>query len=275
MIPKEFKKTIEHIKKYDSYMTQFDYEEIPEELEHLPSIEFQRKEYEASPEYKLEELTKQSFSNEYSQLTEAKSYFLGCTYNSYNLTYKTRLNAFKDIYIDAEEHNFIIDELSLIRSYNFSFFIEDNLKKNIKYSLEKTNHFLKEKLKKLGYEIKNTTTKEGKINSIAIKGSTVIKLDNEPIVDLSDSKPIDTIRALGLIGFFDYIIDREPNLSINQTASLISAITRINQQTVQPYINPILSSGVSQNKNPFENAKKVAEVKRQLINIGIKDFKTF
>ena len=57
--------------------------------------------------------------------------------------------------------------------------------------------------------------------------------------------------------------------------ALISAITGINQQTVQPYINPILSSGVSQNKNPFENAKKVAEVKRQLINIGIKDFKTF
>jgi hypothetical protein len=274
MIPKEFKKTTINEKEYNNFMTQFEYEEIQEELKHLPPLEEQRKEYEESPEYKLQEKIIKSFNIEYKKLTEASTYFLGCTYHSYTTNYDNRLKAFKDLYIDAEEHNFIIDELNLIKSYNFSFFIEDNLKKNIKYSMEKTNHFLMEKLKKLGYNIENTTSKEGKINSIAIKGSSVIKLDNEPIVDLSDSKPIDKIRSLGLIGFFDYIKEREPDLNINQIASLISMITGINPLTVQPYINPILSTDVSQKKNPLENKRKVAEVKKQLINIGIKNFNT-
>jgi hypothetical protein len=269
MIPKEFKKTIEHIKKYDSHMTQFDYEEISEELEHLPSIEFQRKEYEASPEYKLEELTKQSFSDEYVQLTEDKSYFLGCTYNSYSLTYKSRLKAFKDLYIDAEEHHFIIEELNLIRSYNFSYFIEDKLKKSIRYSLEKTNYSLKEGLKSLGYTIKNTVTEEGEINSIAIKDASVIKLDTEISVDLSDTEDIDKIRILGLIGFFKYIIDREPNLNNNQIASVISSFTGIKQNTVYPYINPFFKKDIDQKKNPFNNKGKVAKAKRDLINIGV------
>ena len=274
MIPIEFKKTTKHKKEFDNYMAQFEYEEIPVELEHLPPVELQREEYEASPEYKLKEKTKQSFSNEYKQLTEANSYFLGCTYNTYNSTYETRLQAFKEQYIDAEEHNFIIEELDLIRGYKFSYLIQDNLKKNIKYSLEKTNNYLKEKLKSLGYEIEKIKTKEGKINIIATKGASIINLDNEPTIDLSDSKPIDKIRVLGLIGFFNDIKNREPNLSINQIASLISAITDIHQKTVQSYINPILSTDVSQNKNPFNRKEKVAEIKNTLINIGLKKFET-
>ena len=269
MIPKEFKETTKLKEEFENYMAQFEYDEIPEEFAHLPPPEVQEKEYEASDEYKFKEQTKQSFSDEYTKLTEVNSYFLGCTYSSYASTYDTRLQAFQNLYIDAEEHNFIIDELDLISSYQFSDLIQENLKKSIKYSLEKTNYSLKEKLKPLGYKIENRITNEGKVNSIAIKDASVIKLENEPVIDLSDSKPIDKIRYLGLIGFFKYIRDREPHLNTNQIASLISGVTGIKQRTIQSYINPILSSEVSQKKNPFMNKKKVTEIKRELINIGI------
>lgn len=273
MIPKEFKKTTEYKEEFDKYIAQFEYVEIPEEFEHLPPSEVQKKEYEVSEDYELKEKTKHSFSKEYKELTSAKTYFLGCTFNSYNSTYGDRLKVFKAQYIDAEEHNFIIEELDLIRSYHFLYLIENDLKKNIKYSLEKTIRYLKEKLKSLGYEIKNTT-KDGKMNSIAVKGDSIIKLNNEPTIDLSDSKPIDRIRALGLIGFFKNIKDREPHLSINQIASLTSAITDINQRTVQSYINPILSTDVSQEKNPFNKIEKVTVIKNTLISIGLKNFET-
>jgi hypothetical protein len=269
MIPKEFKETTKLKEEFENYMAQFEYDEISEEFAHLPPPEVQEKEYKASDEYKFKEQTKRSFSDEYKKLTGSNSYFLGCTYNSYSTTYEKRLQDFTDTYIDAEEHNFIIDELELISAYQFSDLIQENLKKNIKYSLEKTSHYLKEKLKSLGYRIENKITNEGKVNSIAIKDASVIKLDNEPVIDLSDSKPIDKIRYLGLIGFFKYIRDREPHLNTNQIASLISGVTGIKQRTIQSYINPILSSEVSQKKNPFMNKKKVTEIKRELINIGI------
>jgi hypothetical protein len=273
MIPKEFKKTTAHKEEYDDYMALFDYEEIPEELEHFPPPEIELKEYEASPEFRLKELAKKSFTSEYKKFSEAKSFFLGCTYDAYTSNYEKRLQDFKNTFIDAEEHNFIVDELNLISSYQFSDLINENLKKNIKYSLEKTAYYLKEKLKSLDYKIEDRITDNGNVNSIAVKDASVIKLNNEPTIDLSDSISIDKIRYLGLVGFFDYIKDREPHLSINQVASLISGITGVFQQTIQPYINPILSSEVSQEKNPFLNKKKVAEITKQLINIGVINIK--
>lgn len=269
MIPIEFKQTIKHKKEYDDWMTQYEYEDLPDEFKHLPPSKIQQEEYEVSPDFKLKQQTKQSFSKEYQQLTEANSYFLGCTYNVYTLTYETRLEAFKDTYIDAEEYNFIIDELDLINSYQFSGFINESLKKNIGYSLQKTQNYLRHKLQSLGYKIENTVTKEGKVKSIATKGASVIQFDNEPIVDLSDSNAKDKIRYLGLIGFFEFIKKREPYLNTNKIASLLSAITGCNQKTIQPYINPILSTEVLQDKNPLKDSKKVAEVRKQLINIGL------
>jgi hypothetical protein len=273
MIPKEFKKTTAHKKEYDDFMAQFDFEDTPDDLKHSPPIEEQLKEHKASPEFILKELAKKSFTSEYEKFSEAKSFFLGCTYDAYTSNYEKRLQDFKNTFIDAEEHNFIVDELNLISSYQFSDLINENLKKNIKYSLEKTGYYLKEKLKSLGYIIEDRITDNGNVNSIAIKDASVIKLNNEPTIDLSDSISIDKIRYLGLVGFFDYIKDREPHLSINQVASLISGITGVFQQTIQPYINPILSSEVSQEKNPFLNKKKVAEITKQLINIGVINIK--
>lgn len=274
MIPIEFKQTIKHKTEYDDWMAQYEYEDLPDEFKHLPPSEVQQEEYEASPDYKLKQQTKQSFSKEYQELTGANSYFLGCTYNVYTSTYETRLEAFKDVYIDAEEHNFIVDEIDLINSYHFSDFIDESLKKNIGYSLQKTQNYLRDKLKSLGYEIENTITKEGKVKSMATKGASVIQFDNEPIIDLSDSNVKDKIRYLGLIGFFEFIKEREPYLNTNKIASLLSAITGCNQTTIQPYINPILSTEVLQDKNPLKNSKKVAEVRKQLINIGLNNIET-
>ena len=274
MIPIEFRQTIKYKKKYDEWMAQYDYEDLPHEFKFLPPPEIQQEEYEASPDYKLKQQTKQSFSKEYQKLTEANSYFLGCNYHIYTSTYETRLKAFKDIYTDAEEHNFIVDEIDLINSYQFSDFIDMSLKKNIGYSLQKTQNYLRDKLKSLGYEIENTITKEGKVKSIATKGSSVIQFDNEPLIDLSDSNAKDKIRYLGLIGFFEFIKKREPYLNTNKIASLLSAITGCNQKTIQPYINPILSTEVMQDKNPLKDSKKVAEVRKQLINLGLNNIET-
>lgn len=274
MIPIEFKQTIKYKTEYDDWMAQYEYEDLPDEFKHLPPSEVQKEEHEASPDYKLKQQTKQSFSKEYQELTGANSYFLGCTYDVYTSTYETRLEAFKDTYTDAEEHNFIVDEIDLINSYHFSDFIDESLKKNIGYSLQKTQNYLRDKLKSLGYEIENTITKEGKVKSIATKGASVIQFDNEPIIDLSDSNAKDKIRYLGLIGFFEFIKKREPYLNTNQIASLLSAITGCNQKTIQPYINPILSTEVLQDNNPLKNNKKVIKIRKQLINIGLKNIET-
>ena len=83
MIPIEFKQTIKHKKVYDDWMSQYEYEDLPDELKHLPPSKIQQEEYEASQDYKLKQQTKQSFSKEYQKLTEANSYFLGCIYNVY------------------------------------------------------------------------------------------------------------------------------------------------------------------------------------------------
>jgi len=272
MIPAEFKKTTKHKKEYDDWMAQ--YEDLPEEFNHLPPPEMQKQEYEASPDYKLKEKTKQSFSKEYKHLTEANSYFLGCTYHIYTSTYKKRLKVFRDIYTDAEEHNFIIDEQDLINSYQFSDFIDDNLKKNIGYSLQKIQNYLREKLKSLGYKIKNTVTKDGKVNSIAIKEASVINLDVEPVLDLSGMRIKDKIIYLELIGFFDYIKGKEPYLNTNQIASIVSAFIGEKSKTIQSYINPILSKEVSQRNNPFKNRSNVEKIKLQLINLGINNIKS-
>ena len=184
MIPKEFINTIEQQKKYDNYMAQFEYEEIPEEFAHLPPSEVQQKEYEASPEYKLKKLTKESFTKEYYKLTEAVSYFLGCPYNIYKTTYKTRLQAFKDIYADAEEHNFIHEELRVITFCNLPIYIDTKLLKSINYSLERTKDFLITKLNELKFKV-NFSINENGTETLSIQNAqkdlTIKKIDNSKL----------------------------------------------------------------------------------------------
>jgi hypothetical protein len=181
MIPKEFINTIEQQKEYNNYMAQFEYEEIPEEFAHLPPSEVQRKEYEASPEYKLEKLIKESFTKEYNKLTEARSYFLGCTYDIYTTTYKTRLQAFKDLYMDAEEHNFIHEELQAITFCNLPKYIDTKLLKSINYSLERTKDFLITKLNELKFKVDFSVNEKG-TEILSIKNNqsdlTIRKIDN-------------------------------------------------------------------------------------------------
>jgi hypothetical protein len=191
MIPKEFKKTTKNKTEYDNHMAQFEHDDMPEEYNHYLDSEIAEKEFKESPEYKLQETTKQSFSNEYKQLTEANIYFLGCTFNSYTSTYETRFQAFKDLYIDAEEHNFVIEELEHLNNYQFHDFIVEDLKKNIFYSLEKTRDFLQDKLKSLGYRIENNISVDGEFTTVAIKDTSIIRLEETPSIDLSDIKQID------------------------------------------------------------------------------------
>lgn len=170
MIPKEFKNTIEQKKEYDDYMTQFEYDEIPEEFAHLPPLEVQEKEYEASDEYKLKEQIKQSFSDEYAKLTEINSYFLGCVFKSYESTYKSRLVAFQKKYIDAKEHNFIYDELNAIIFFELPNYIDDGLNKSISYSLERTKEYLINRLEELSFNVVFTVNDNG-LETLSIKNN--------------------------------------------------------------------------------------------------------
>ena len=92
----------------------------------------------------LETKVKEIFKDEYIKLSNAGIYFYGCSFENYKANYETRLKSFMNTYIDANENDFIINELKLKIIYRFLF---DENKKQMKFSISKRNDFLNHKLK--------------------------------------------------------------------------------------------------------------------------------
>lgn len=102
-----------------------------------------------------------------------------------------------------------------------------------------------------------------------LKRNITVTNNENTSIDLSDTTAIDKIRFLQIVGVLDFLREKQPfNTSINSLASLLSAITGENIDTIQPYLNPMYSKEVSQKNNPLNARKQVDKVVNQLIKIG-------
>lgn len=111
---------------------------------------------------------KQSFENQYKLLTESKTYFYGCSFEIYKLTYYERLKSFLSDYIDASEMNFIERELNNEIEYDLIYY---KTEKKIHYSIDLRKGFLKDKKTQLTTQPQEIKTEQ--TNSLNWQGTNL------------------------------------------------------------------------------------------------------
>jgi len=109
---------------------------------------------------------------------------------------------------------------------------------------------------------------------IIVNNSTPKETELLNIIDFGESKGTEKIIMLYLLGILDELRKVSPfNTSTNLLATVISSITNEKVETIQSYLNPIFSAGVSQKNNPLMNIEKVDIVRQKLISLGFKPIK--
>jgi len=106
---------------------------------------------------------------------------------------------------------------------------------------------------------------------LTLKSSTPKKtiIENEKIIDFSDSKGTEKIIILSQLGILDFLKEKQPfNVSTNALASALSGVTGIKTGTLQSYINPIFNPNIEQKNNPLKKEKSVTKINQKLISIG-------
>lgn len=97
------------------------------------------------------------------------------------------------------------------------------------------------------------------------KPSIIKSIDST--IDLSDTSAVQKVLYLHKLGIIDFLRNNN-NASINALASILSAITGEKLETLQSYLNPIISPTAGQKNNPFNSVKNIQKVEKQLINAG-------
>ena len=225
-----------------------------------------------------------SFFTEYIKYYKT-DFFLGCSFEVYKKTYNQRLKDYLAEFFDADEINFISDELDEgIYNYKFKEFNSDSfdgdtilsyekLKKQIHHSLKKRLEFLSHKAKENGFdlvynEFENSTTEKEKYSLEPIKHSLETK--EEVLMNYSDSKLTEKIIALDEMGVLDFLKAKEPfNTSTNRLAEYLSLCLGQKASSIQSYINPIINKS-DQTKSPYNTEKTVEKTRQKLIQIGCK-----
>ena len=225
-----------------------------------------------------------SFFTEYIKYYKT-DFFLGCSFEVYKKTYNQRLKDYLAEFFDADEINFISDELDEgIYNYKFKEFNSDSfdgdtirsyekLKKQIHHSLKKRFEFLSHKAKENGFdlvynEFENSTTEKEKYSLEPIKHSLETK--EEVLMNYSDSKLTEKIIALDEMGVLDFLKAKEPfNMSTNRLAEYLSLCLGQKASSIQSYINPIINKS-DQTKSPYNTEKTVEKTRQKLIQIGCK-----
>jgi hypothetical protein len=89
------------------------------------------------------------------------------------------------------------------------------------------------------------------------------------LINLDDETLVSKIIFLYQTGVIDELRKQVPfNTSINSLATLLSAITGGKSASIQPMLNAMLSTNVSEKNNPLNSLKTVNIVKKKLANIG-------
>ena len=97
-----------------------------------------------------------------------------------------------------------------------------------------------------------------------------VKEKEEPI-DMSDTSITSKIIYLEKLGIISFLRKQEPfSTSVNSMATVISAITGGKSTTIQPMLNPMLSTEVDGKNNPMNSINSVRVVENKLIQIGFK-----
>lgn len=172
MIPIEFTETSRLQEELNRLESKFEQDtlrvENPELAERLEAYQHSSTKYELEPEEQYKSQINDSFKTEYKQLEEAQIYFLGCSSSLYANHYTSRLEAFKNSYPDAQEHNFIHDELQILINFELPNYLDDNLIKSIGYSIERNKEFLIKRLEELGFTVSFSIDKDG-LETLSIK----------------------------------------------------------------------------------------------------------
>lgn len=199
----------------------------------------------------------EAFNKDYLKYIKEGKYFFGCSLN----VYKKHLESRKKLYYEAsdntDEVGFILNELA-IGKLDFDHGICDTDTVNIlDINLKLRYNLLLNRLTELGY---NT---EGILDINRAAKPKVSPIESE--IDLSDTNRKEKVIYLNELGIIKYLKDHfhRANLSNNQLAALLSAITGVNQRTMQSYINPLLNEGnkIAQSGNPYTNQKNVDSIR--------------
>ncbi|MEZ7500741.1 hypothetical protein QO200_18655 [Flavobacterium sp. Arc3] len=89
--------------------------------------------------------------------------------------------------------------------------------------------------------------------------------------DLSETSLVQKIIYLNELGIID-LLRKEPSFatSINNLATVISAITGVKKTTVQPVLNSLINKASYSKNYPYNTQSTVDKVKSQLINLGVR-----
>jgi len=160
----------------------------------------------------LEEEWTNIFNDAYDRFTKNNDYFYGCPFEIYKNTYPKRLNEFLSEYSDAEELDFIEEELK-IGILNIPYFqLDEKNQKRLTYSLQKRFEFLKEKLNTRGITIETdneeyifSKKQTEKINNTSKREGITFNFKQTELVELTKAL-IDNKNIQGTqVKIFEYI----------------------------------------------------------------------
>lgn len=202
-----------------------------------------------------------AFNKDYLRLIKNEEYFFGCPLDVYKKHFEDRMKAYFTASKNSSEVGFILNEFKIgMLDFDHGICpieIVDILDINLKL---RYNHLL-ERLTELGY---NT---EGMLDIDRTTEPKISPIESE--VDLSNSNYKERVIYLNELGVIQHIRThfKKANLSHNQLASLLSAITGVKQGTMQSYINPLLNEGnkIVQSGNPYRNQKNVDKIRTILM----------
>jgi hypothetical protein len=197
--------------------------------------------------------------NLYLKSIEENYYWKYCSFLVYKNTHESRLTSYanrNDNTSEKLEPSFIEHEISSINSsleYLYFKYFDSKTIEKVKIASESKINYLKAKLKSLQNN----------------------ELQNDFNLDISDTSATDKIIYLSQLGVLDFLRTKSPfNMSINQLATVLSAITGEKTATLQPMLNPIFSTETNQKNNPLNKSKNTTKIKGTLNNIGFEPQKT-
>jgi hypothetical protein len=139
-------------------------------------------------------------------------------------------------------------------------------------SLKKEDLFIDRRGITIASKIDLEIERLGQLKQLKIETNTETLISTEIFneIDLSNSSAVQKIIYLNELGIID-LLKNQPcfKASVNNLATVLSAITGENIKTLQPILNPMFNKNTVQKNNPYSSKSAVKNVKSQLINLGI------
>lgn len=234
--------------------------------------------------YKNETLAVKTFNERFFKTFEFSHknelYYDWCSLHVYKKTLDHRYKDYNQRFVDTDEIEFMIEEykkiLYIYKYLDIVQFIDDRNKKIINKSKNQKNEFLLNFFKNKNIQVNIFHNELDRLELFHIEYKEIEELvNNKELLDLFDSSAIEKILYLHHLGVLDFLKQQQPFLSsTNRLAIVLSAITGVKRETIQPMLNPIFSKNVDNKNNPLNSQIAVDKVTKQLIQLGCKLNKT-